>query len=78
MLSRLLIFESSSGVCLFSRTWPQHWTADLDAARSRVCALVQFFFQLSREIDDGGQYPHQEMGMEIEMAMEMEMGWRWR
>lgn len=54
-LKRLVIFESSSGICLFSHNWSE-WKGD--QSRGRVCALVQFFFQLSREFDDGGRCHH--------------------
>lgn len=51
-MRRVVVYERQSGVCLFSETWGT-WKGD--QSRGKICGLVQFFFQLAREIDDDGQ-----------------------
>eukprot|EP00474_Spongospora_subterranea_P010507 CRZ10965.1 hypothetical protein [Spongospora subterranea] len=52
MLRRVVIYERASGVCLFSESWGQ-WKGD--QSRGKICGLVQFFYQLAREIENDGE-----------------------
>lgn len=54
MLSRVCIFSESAGVCFLDKKWENApGGRSMDQDTNSVVSLIKFFYQLSREIDDG-------------------------